>query len=92
MSPASSTSSSIYPGVAATSAPGLHHQPGSRCEAGTRGGGGHGEEEEADEGATGKRNIGLLTPCEYTRTSRSTVTKLDLPGQLYTNQFQYLVL
>ena len=29
-------------------------------------------------------NIGSLTPCKYTRTSLSTVTKLILPGLLYT--------
>ena len=49
-------------------------------------GGGDTGEEGADEEVAGKRNIGSLTPCEYTRTSLSTVTKLILawPGLLYT--------
>ena len=49
-------------------------------------GGGDTGEEGADEEVAGKRNIGSLTPCEYTRTSLSTVTKLipAWPGLLYT--------
>ena len=49
-------------------------------------GGGDTGEEGADEEVAGKRNIGSLTPSEYTRTSLSTVTKLipAWPGLLYT--------
>ena len=49
-------------------------------------GGGDTGEEGADEEVAGKRNIGSLTPCEYTRTSLSTVTKLipAWPALLYT--------
>ena len=46
-------------------------------------GGGDTGEEGTHEGVAGKRNIGSLTPCEYTRTSFPTVTKQAEPGLPY---------